>query len=94
MFFKIFLNLRKTFNCKTGCMPNVKFIPLKICHSFSWQENVTLKVIINNSRVATPSLKSCKVLFLEEKIAKNKNGFKYVKGNVPRRECLKIHKKF
>ena len=42
------------------------FMPLKTCASYSWQENVTLKIDINSSRVATPPLKSCKVLSSEK----------------------------
>ena len=40
--------------------------PLKNCPSYSWQENVTRKIIINSNRVATPPLKSCKVLSLQK----------------------------
>ena len=42
------------------------FMPLKICPSYSWHENVTLKININSSRVDILPLKSCKVLFLEK----------------------------
>ena len=40
--------------------------PLKNCPSYSWQENVTRKIIINSNIVAKSPLKSCKVLSLQK----------------------------
>ena len=41
-------------------------MPLKICPSYLQQENVAVKININSNRVATPPLKSYKVLSLEK----------------------------
>ena len=67
------------------------FMSLNICLSFSWRENVTFKTNINSSRVATPPLKSCEVLFLEKNSLKFLNNIlKIVKKNNWINKCAKF----